>query len=318
MTSIDKTIRSINNTTLRRWLQKRGLRHSASNVAALIELVERLIKEGKLSKDELDEAVREIEEYGGGGKRIYLRKLKDKGLVNDKRKFSRHLSSLGISLDSAPNKTFTLPSTPRLNYAYWGEDEVRIKYSEKHVFTTSNKRTRKWTDEDKTVFIIISVDQSTGLVQILMDPPGDDHPHLSDRGNPSDAAYVQHYLSRAEELVGEFETVELRKRSAKLLKLNPPIFIATAYGGTDADNARISVKSKGDVRESRSYKAAVEDSEEPCLNDDIQGEWRHSSSKNTLLRDVWMQIKAADSMIKFRANCLGHEVDYAISTIVSL
>src|SRR5687767_11134315 len=88
----------VNNTTLKHWLRFKGLRHSATNKKALAALLEKLIEEGDLTNELLDEAVLEIEEYGGGGKRIYLRRLKDTALVADKERFEQHLSDQAVSL----------------------------------------------------------------------------------------------------------------------------------------------------------------------------------------------------------------------------
>src|SRR5688572_19766396 len=127
---IEKILRNVSLTAVKHWLKISELEHSAQNAGALYELLAKLIDADKLTLEDLQAAVLEIEE--NGAKRIFLGTMVDKQRIRSKEVFEKHLKSISLSLSKTPTVTVYNPRRPLLNYAYWGNPEVRIKFSETH------------------------------------------------------------------------------------------------------------------------------------------------------------------------------------------
>ncbi|HEV2859475.1 MAG TPA: hypothetical protein VGX48_00555 [Pyrinomonadaceae bacterium] len=296
---------------MKSWLRRHGLRHSADNETALIALIEKLLDKGDLTLEGLKSAVREIEEYGG--KRVYLKQILDASVISDRRKFEKHLQELAIPLSLEKGDSIRTPSKPRLNYAIWSDEEVRVKFTETHTHVKFDKRTRKHEERAVTKFIVMSAEPQTGFLRIYMDPPGDEHPHENDRGVYTDVAYRDHYFSRAEEIFGELDDFKLAQAAERLLQADPPIYEPLLDSGWTPDNFKYTIAGRSDVRLAELYKSGS--NERPGLPDLVRGHWIQRMSGNQLERDLYMFIRAAESRIQFKADCLAVEVDYAISRI---
>jgi len=316
MASINSLISGVAQTALKYWLRRRGLRHSASNETALVSLIERLIKEGDLTLDELKAGVCEIEEHGG--KQVYLKQLADLTVISSRRSFERRLDQLGMQLGEKTTESIRKPSKPVLNYAVWEDNEIRLKYSETHTHLTFKKRTRDLVEERRSKFIVMSVEPATGFMRILMDPAGDEHRHLNDQSQPTAPAYLDYYLARASEIFGATENFDLIQPVTRLLAKNPRVFDVRQDMGLTTDNFFYSFSGRADVRQGIGYKAAAGSNPGPGIPELIRGWWLESVSANRLERNLWSVIKTEPGMIQFRADCLATEVDYAISTIRSI
>jgi len=327
-TPVSNIIEGVSNTALKYWLRRNGFRHSAGTVDALIALVEKAIDKDKLSIERLKEGVREIEEHGG--KRVFLKELIDLSIFENRKTFEKHLSTLDITLADSPGASIKRPAKPRINYAIWQGNEVRVKYSERHERINFDKKTRKWEEIASTNFIVISVETDTGFTKIFMDPSGDVHPHMNDRGTITDDAYTQFYFDKAAEIFGEFDDFDLIQPVNRLLAINPPIYKFINNSGWTDDGFQYSFKGREDVRQCQGHKAAAGGNASPGAPDFIRGSWLQSQSfvpsepgeeseddKNLyqLERDLYMPIWPPLSRIQFKADCLKEEVNYAISRI---
>jgi hypothetical protein len=182
-------VAGVNNTALKHWLRLNKKTHSASNVDALALLIEKQIGEGTLTEDEFKNAIREINEYGG--KRVFLRKLANTSLISDKDALEEHLADLGIPLNPEPVSAASHTVKPKLIYACWNDDELRVKYSEKHIFRQADLRNDKIISEERPVRIVISANAKSGVLRVFMDPPGQRHSHVNGDGEVSESAYTE-------------------------------------------------------------------------------------------------------------------------------
>lgn len=312
-TPVQNIIAGVSHNVLKYWLRSYGLRHSAANEDALIVLIEKLLEKGDLTIEGLKSGIREIEEHGG--KRVYLKQLMDPSIISARKRFEKHLAQLDISLSKEKGDAIKLPSKHRVNYAIWSEDEVRIKYSEKHVHVQFDKRTRKHIDTPKTKYIVMSAEPKTGFLKIYMDPPGDEHPHTNERGVITDAAYTQFYFNRAKAIFGDIEDFELIQRTIRLLLIDPPIYEPTHDSGWTEDNYQYTIKGRADTRRAEMYKKAKMTNSGLGLPEFIRGHWLQEMSGDQLEKQLYMIIRPAESRIQFRADCLAKEVGYAISRI---
>lgn len=316
MTSVNNLISGVTQTVLKSWLRQRGLQHSAVNEGALVALIERLIDEGDLTVDDLRSGVREIEEHGG--KRVYLKTLLDLPELTQKEKFERRLGVLGIPLSPEAIDSVRFPSTITRNYVTWNDNEIRVKYSETHIHLTRKKGSRDVLEERRTKFIVMSGELPTGVLRILMDPPGEVHLHMGEESLPTEAAYIEYYFQRAAEIFGESEDFDLVEPVTRLLAKKPRVFDVRQDKGWTPDNYKYSFTGRADVRQAKGYKAASGSNPSPGVSNEIRGWWLEARSKKRLTRNIWTTIKTEPSMIQFRADCLADEVDYAISTIRTL
>lgn len=130
-TTIREIIRPVSQTVVKHWLKTLSLPHSATNADDLCQLLERLISEEKITLEFLQTVVLEIRECGE--KRIYLGKLDNSDWLGIRDEVEKRAKSFGWSLSDTKTASIVLPKRPTLNYFYWSSEEIRIKFSEKHV-----------------------------------------------------------------------------------------------------------------------------------------------------------------------------------------
>jgi hypothetical protein len=202
---------------IKHWLKISGIKpHTAGNEADFYKLLHGHIGSGKVRLDQLRRVALEIEEYGG--KRIYLGKLSDYKTIGLRQRFENHLRLLGYGIDLEPVKAKELPSKPYLNYICWTQKEVRIGYSETHEFLKQNRASMTLEFVPRTNVIIISAEPSTGAIKIMMDAPGDKHPHLLAYRGMGVNGYEVFYKELALKLLGEVG----RQKRTPCLTLTPP------------------------------------------------------------------------------------------------
>jgi hypothetical protein len=312
---ISTLIQGVAQSVLKSWLRQNELRHTAPNHTALVTLLQKLMDEGDLTLEQLKAGVREIEEYGG--KRVYLRNCLNATGLTDRAAFSRRLTSAGITMGTTYTDSIRKPSRPQLNYAVWRENEIRIKYSETHTHVEFSKITRQSKDDQRTKFIVISVDPTSGFMRVFLDPAGDEHPHPTDQGGWTDDSYVDFYFQKVLAIFGDVENVDLIQPVQHLLGTTPRIFSLLKDQGWTPDNYRYTFAGREDVRDAAAYQAAAEAAHAPGpgASELIRGWWLEAASNGQLDRDLYSLIKPPQSTIQFKADCLAKEAEYAISTI---
>jgi len=301
---------------IKHWLKISGLRpYSAGNEADFYKLLEGHIASGKLRIDQLRRVALEIEEYGG--KRVYLGKLSDYKTIGLRQRFENHLKLLGLRIDAEPVKAQQLPDKPHLNYIWWSSQEVRIGYSETHQFLKQDRANMTLEYVSRTNLITISAEPTTGLIKIMMDAPGDKHPHQPTfRGQELDG-YELYYEKKALQLLGaaELRHLDLLKVADGIVKAGTTIFEETNADERTARNTRQRTWSRSDVRDDPAYAAGAKVDGDKRVVESLSGWWLPEGSDGRLHRKMWMHLSRKEDMVQFPANHLASEVEYVISRI---
>lgn len=304
----------VSQEAIKHWLKINGLKHSAGNKDAFYKLLHGLISTEQLRIERLRRLVLEIKEYRE--KRIYLGKLSNYKTIGLKQRFENHLNPLREKLSPEPVEAKALPSKPQLNYICWSPKEVRIGYSETHQFEKLNRATRMLETESRTNLIVISAEPSTGLIQIMMDAPGQEHQHIIEHAARKIDEYVTFYKNRAVDLLGadKFNPIDLRKVSEGIVRSRPKIFEPTDFHALSGHHSRYRISSRSDVTDDPVFDAS-EKADRDRVHDGVSGFWLPEPSEGQLQRKLYMQLSVREDMIRFDAECLASEVEYAISRI---
>jgi hypothetical protein len=298
------------------WLKISGIKpHTAVNDTDFYKLLNKHIADGNLRIDQLRRLALEIEE--NGGKRIYLGKLSDYKIIGLRQRFENHIKLLGFGLDYEPVKARQLPSKPHPNYICWSSQEVRIGYSETHEFLKSNRAnmTMEWVP--RTNLVIISADPRTGSIKIMMDTPGEKHPHQATFKGEELDGYEAFYKNLALKLLGasKFRGLDLLKVAKGIVKAGTTIFEETdAYERTNY-NSKQRTWNRSDVRGDPAYVAGAKVDGDGRVIESLSGWWLPEGSNEKLHRKVWMHLSRKEDMVQFPGKNLASEVDYAISRI---
>lgn len=308
----------VSQTAVKHWLKVNGLEHTAQNTEEYYQRLAKLIEDEELTVEELREAVLEIQEYGG--KRIYLRQLHGGKDFRLRRTFESQLNSLGMNLSATATKAVRLPSNPTLNYVTWSESQIRIKYSETHRRVEIDYETELPIATDLTKYIVIISDPQTGFTMVCLDPPEKIHPHRKYTRSRHIDPYEQKYLDKALEILGGsiFTPFNLNNVIAGLVSTDPRIFRLPHEFVITGDGLRQRNSSERDVRDHKAHVAGMSADSDDRTYEDLQGYWIPEQSGGQLHRELFMQLKRNTSMIRFLADCLASEVNYAISRIREL
>ena len=311
---LEAIVGGVSQEAIKHWLKISGLPHTAGNKAEFYKLLNKLITADQLRVERLRRLVLEIKEYRE--KRIYLGKLSNYKVIGLKQRFENHLNSIREKLVPDPVEPKELPSKPHLNYICWSHKEVRIGYSETHEFEKLNRTTKMLETHSRTNLIIISAEPSTGLIKIMMDAPGDEHQHIVTQGARKIDGYVPFYKNRALDLLGaeKFNPIDLRKISEGIVKSTPKIFEPTDFHALSSHHSRYRITSRSDVTDDPVFSAS-EKADKDRVHDGVSGFWLPESSEGQLQRKLYMQLSVREDMIRFDAECLANEVEYAISRI---
>jgi hypothetical protein len=303
---------------IKHWLKISGLKpHSASSKIEFYNLLERHIGEGKLQLAQLRRLSLELNEHGQ--KRVYLGKLINFNTIKLRQRFENHLKSLRLSLDDLPERKTELPSRPHLDYICWTPQEVRIGYCETHESKMPDRATLTWKTVTRTNYITISADCATGTVNMMMDAPGEQHPHQATFRGEQVLGYVPYYRAKAIELLGvnDFESINLLK-AARAIANHPTVFQRKRAVDRTAHNSRVITVSTSDVTEDPAYTAGVEVDGKDHVYAGLSGFWLPEGSKKQLHRQIFMTLNHEEEMVQFPGINLASEVEYAVSRIRSL
>lgn len=307
----------VSDRVLKHWLKVNGLPHTADAKSDLLKLLAKLIRTGKLTRERLADAVREIEE--NGGKRIFLRFLVDKSSIVSQRVFETHLKSINLGLDAAPTITKYKPAEPEINYICWQEKErrIRIKFSETHLKRDVDFEKGTITTEKKTKFVIASVELGTGFASIFFDYPEAVHPHKDSSGKSKSELYEQFYFDWITDIFDSdgLENFDLTKAGKRLVKAVPHIFRIPHETVRTGGNSRQRYVSIKDVRDDPARQGADQADGDNWVYEDLAGYWIPKMSKGKLQRELFMQLYRGSGMIRVLADCLASEVEYVISRL---
>jgi hypothetical protein len=311
-TTIREIIRPVSQTVVKHWLKTLSLPHSATNADDLCHLLERLIGEEKITLDLLRAIVLEIVECGE--KRIYLGKLDNCDWLGNRSEIEKRAKGFGWSLSDTKTTSIALPKRPTLNYFYWSPEEIRIKFSEKHVRSRAILRERRFEDTEITNYIVISIEPGTGFARTFMDAPGTDHPYAS---TPKpDEAYVNTYLGKVTEIFegAIYQPYDLLNASIRLAE-QPEVFECNTQGVTTSKGGKHRFTTKGGLSEDAAYKGAAVADGNNWVSEKLDGYWLPDASGDLLMRRIFMHLDRKASLVRFEADTLAGEIEYAISRI---
>jgi hypothetical protein len=75
-------------------------------------------------------------------------------------------------------------------------------------------------------------------------------------------------------------------------------------------------RSLADPRSLKDFKADMQADAQPRTFEKAPVRWQHATTNYKLYRDLWCNIDAQESTIRFDADCTEGEVDYVISQLV--
>lgn len=147
-----------------------------------------------------------------------------------------------------------------------------------------------------------------------MDAPGTDHPYSS--APKPDEAYVNAYLGKITEIFegAIYQPYDLLNASVGLAA-QPKIFECNIHGVTTSKNAKHRFSAKGDLSEDTAYKAAAVADGNNWVSEKLDGYWLPESSGDSLMRRIFMHLDRKASLVRFEADTLAGEIEYAISRI---
>lgn len=302
----------VSHVAIRHWLKISSLRYTGD----FFKLLNELIVKGDLRIEQLRRIVLEIEEYGA--KRIYIGKLSNyRKNIGLKQAFENHLSSIGLRLSPEPVSAKKLPSRPTLNYIVWSPQEVRIGYSETHQFIRVSKASISIDTVPQTNLITISAEPSTGFMKIMMDAPGDKNPHQVPLDGRKIESYETFYQNKALQILGadQFRPLDLLRVAEGIVKPSPMIFDLTESDVRTSHNSRQRTWNRSDVRDDPVYTAGEKVDGEDRVHESLSGYWLPETSGGQLHRKLFMHLSRREGMVRFSADCLASEVEYAISRI---
>lgn len=316
-------------TVLKHWLKVNGFSQPVVTGDDLAKLLDKLIKSGELTRQKLDDAVREIEE--NGGKRIFLRYLLDKSSVSSQKAFEKHLESKKLRLAETPTITKYKPKEPVINYISWEPkqdtkgkprkdkkrgDKIRIKFSETQLRRNVDLEAGKITDEEKTKFVVATVELGTGFTCIFVDYPELVHRHKDRNGISKRELYEQFYLNQISEIFDSpLAKYDLEPVIERLVHTKPHVIRIPNEKVKTGGNSRQSYASINDVRYDPARQGAEQADGENWQFEDLAGYWIPEMSKGKLHRELFTQLVRANSIIRVLADCLASEINYVISRI---
>lgn len=313
---LENIVGHVSQIAVKHWLRVSELEYSAGNTDEFYQRLSKLLESGKLMIDDLQAAALEIEE--NGGKRVYLREFRNFEFLSDRERFRNHLNNQGLSLSDMPNRSIKTPPEPTLNYVFWSERHVRIKFSETHVNLDVDYESQQFIPRRVTKFALALMDSDSGFIQIRLDPASQVHIHKDTRTGQSDAGqYEQFYFNQFLNILGgqEFELCDLRDAAERLVNATPRVFRLPYELVRTGANSRQRYSSRTDVRDDPARQGAAAADSQNWVFENLSGYWLPEPSEGKLQRELFMELKRKPAMIRFLADCLADEVEYALSRI---
>jgi hypothetical protein len=313
---LESMVGHVSQTAVKHWLKVSGLEHTAQNTDEFYQLLSKLLDDKKITIEQLQDAALEIEE--NGNKRVYLGKLKGVEVIKDKANFERHIRTQGFSLAEKPDKSIKIPPEPTLNYVFWSKREVRVKFSETHSEFVVDYENQRLDEKRETKFALALVNPDSGFTQIRLDPPGQVHPHkdpITHESNPT--MYEEFYRTKFLNILGgqELELCDLKKAAKWLVTSKQRVFRLPHELVRTGANSRQRYSSRLDVRDDPARQGAASADLKNWIFEGLDGYWIPERSRGRLQRELFMSLKRRQAMVRFLADCLAPEVNYALSRI---
>jgi len=313
---IEKALGEISIAALRSWLKSQKLPYSANTREEIARRFEKLLEEGKLSWEQLEEGITGIEE--ASAKRIGLYKVGEEDLarLRDPRWFGKHLQKFSIKVSPKPQLAPRLPTKPTFVYVVDGASQIRAKWAETHTATEIDLAKEQLIRTKVTKIVALVVDKTDGLTQLRFDKPELIHRHLDDKRKPSSVAYFSFYQARATELAGvSLNMVELRGALRSLVETTPRIVRLPLNDFRTGANSRVRFASRTDIRDDSDWEAMHGKGGNEWAHDSEAVYWLPAASSGKLTREVFTDLDARTGRLRVEADCHEGEIEYAISQI---
>ena len=300
--------------SVRNWLKRCELPRTANSRDDLVQRVHSLIEKKSLTLEGLIAAMIGIEE--ASSKRTFLFQIPCS--EGDIAKTDKQLSDLKVPLSSQRVPARNPTAKPTMAYAINGEGELRIKWTELQKRVQAIRKTRSWTELNVPKIIVLVWNKTTGVVQLRCDHPEDEHQHVIN-GESTSEAYYSHYVQKSENLLGHsLQPMELRASLAKILKAEPRI-VRTAHAVDESDDGGYTKRSHKhkhkDVRDLADWQNMMK-SRTVRTFEEAPLKWIPEMTGGKLQREVGSYIDAANSLVRFDADCYEEEIEYVLSHLV--
>lgn len=319
---IDSLVNRISSGAIRHWLKCKGKTHSFNNKRDLADLLCRLVADSQngISLRELLDVSVAIEE--NGSKSIYLYKLMgDISHLTNREAFEAFLRVRKLFLSTERTLAIQLPNKPKVNYVIWSSEGIRVKWTETHQkIGDMDFSSETFVKKPVTKIIVLVFDFRTRLVRVQIDESARLHDHLDLRTmRPSKKVYIDHYVNEAKNILGvtSFSKYELLSVATVLVKNETNFIHLLGEVGATAENSRFRMFADlgKELRKDKSYSAGVAMNRGNNSTDNVHFYWLPEYSEGRITRPVPMMLDSTSNMIRFNADCLEIEVDYAISKI---
>ncbi|GAG82029.1 unnamed protein product, partial [marine sediment metagenome] len=196
--------------------------------------------------------------------------------------------------------------------------EIRIKYSETHINRIVDYENQRFIDKKVTKYAIALVDLNSGFTQIRVDPPETIHLHKDHTtGESKSRLYEEYYINEFRRIMEncQFELYDLSRAAEWIVNSEPRVFRLPREHVRTGFNSRQIYSCKDDVRDDPAHQAAANEDASNWVYENLSGYWIPEQSQGQISREIYMQMKGKPSMIRFLADCLENEVNYAIKRI---
>jgi hypothetical protein len=312
---VQKVLGSKSMASVRSWLKAQGVTLPASRRAAIAERVLKLITDQKVTIDQVEAGLIEIEE--AGGKRIHLYRIDP--IRTNLETIENQLQSLTVTPASGRVAAPALPSLTKRVYLTNDSKSIRAKWAETHTAYIQQLPSLQLRPDKSTKIIVLNFNKATGLIQLRYDKPETTHPHCLGGRTPP-AEYYAYFKEQVENLFGlSLEAVELRPCLAKIINASPRIVEVGANEQLTDDGYTIKLapKLKGkDVRDAKDYGAMNKHGAAVRVHEVESVTWLVAPSNGKITRTVRTHIDGRESYIRFDADCHEAEIDYVLAQLV--
>lgn len=301
--------------SIRNWLKRCELPHSASTRNEIAIRVHDLLSKGKLTVPGLTAAMIGIEE--ASSKRTFLYRIP--ASPDDLARIDKQLSDLKVVVGKERVPALDPKPTPKVVYVLNSAEELRVKWTELHKKVEANRLTRTFKESNIPKIVVLIANKTTGLVQLRYDHPEDEHNHAQAGSAPSPEAYYAYFKEQAENLLGlALEPVDLRISLEKILKTTPRI-VRSSYVVDESEDGGLTKRTQRqqhkDVRDLADWQY-ITTAKTVRTFEEAPVRWLKEMASGNLTREVPTRIYAGEGIINFDADCYEEEIDHVLGQLV--
>lgn len=300
--------------SIRNWLKRCGLPHSASTRNEIATRVHGLLQKKELTVPGLIAAMIGIEE--ASSKRTYLYRIPTS--PSDLNRIDKQLTDLKVVFAKVRIPAFDPKTATKVVYVLNSAEELRVKWTEMHKRVEANRQTRTFDETNVPKIVVLTANKVTGLVQLRYDHPEDEHGH-SQAAVASPEDYYAYFKEQAENLLGlTLEPTDLRMSLEKILKTTPRI-VRSSYVVDESEDGGLTKRTQRqqhkDVRDLAEWDY-ITTAKTVRTFEEAPVRWLKEMAVGSLTREVPTRIYSKDGIINFDADCYEEEIDYVLGQLV--